>query len=141
MKTKNEHELIELRKKRFKKLNIWNPSWPEFLELVKGVIVEELENHKDKEAIQKNIDVHFELHKVSKFYLNMGFLFAEFHGVKGKGKCAIVFFKGDILIANAYQKDLVKEHVKYIFHHEVSHFFGKNHEEMENIKDFGYPIV
>lgn len=135
-KTKNEHELIKLRKKRFKKLEVWNPD-QELFKIVEETWKEVLKDTNNQwvysavELIVKDTFKQKYLHGNDK-------IFGRFVGQPG-GDAVIIIYYRDILEVNMCQKDLFIDHLYYILEHELKHYFGQTHEDMDHIEEFHYP--
>ena len=145
MKTKTELQLVKLRRKRFARYHFWKPTLQEFNELL-HLVIKDLYNRKKKhQKWFRYIDFITVSSDNAKYYKGMCLVYGDFTGVPNSTdrKNLIQVYMHDILIANGFQKDLVREHLYYILEHEVAHYFGMKHEDLKpnkKIGDFGYPI-
>lgn len=140
----DEQDLIKKREERFQQHGCWRITGAEeFTRLAMDVWVMFAADQKFTEEyhdeLRRNIRIVCDMRKASKAYQGMTYIFSEFLG-KPRGESVIIFYWEDILTANLFQKDLVAEHLYYIIHHEMQHYLGKSHEEMEAIEHFNYPL-
>lgn len=142
-KTILESHLVIKRGMRLKEMKLWSPDMEETKSVVNTVWRVYLDSllKREKSELLKNVSLFVTNQKFEKFYLGYQLFFAEFIG-KSKGKSLIVIYANDILIVNAWQKELVMNHLWYILQHEVMHYFGKSHRDMAKlIDDFAYPAL
>ena len=140
---KAEQELIKLRIARKKKFNVWEPTAGEFNDLAMAAwetILKE-ENYSDEEKIRGSVRIYYRSQKEDKFFAGLKYLYGEFVGKPLSQYCGIVLYMDDILAVNLFQRDLVAAHLYFIIKHELAHWFGTTHEEMDKINDFAYPGV
>lgn len=137
---KKEQTLIKKRGIRKNELHIWRPEQNEFWDICLPVWNKVLLNIKSKSIRQKafeNIQLVQKSIKDTKIFENQNYLFAEFVG-SPRSRSTIIIYTEDICVVNFFQKDLFKDHLYFILEHELKHYFGKTHEDMENIKEFNY---
>ncbi len=130
---KDEKDLIRKRYKRTKKLKCWEPDVYEFYNMVHAVWKEVMKERKDEKELKAKIRFIVDPVDKAKFFQGQDYIFARFYG-KPLKKSAIVFYQKDILSANLWQKDLVKEHLYFILNHEIKHYYGLKHELPKKIK-------
>jgi len=130
---KDEKDLIRKRHKRTKKLKCWEPDVYEFYDIVHVVWKKVLKERKDGEKLVAKIRLVVDSVDKVKFFQGQDYVFGRFYG-KPLKKSAIILYQRDILAANLWQKDLVKEHLYFILNHEIEHYYGLKHELPKKIK-------
>lgn len=135
---KNEQDLIKLREKRRKKLAVWRPVkfWPLASDIWKTVLLR-VKDDKLREKAFTDIQLLQKNAKDTKYFEGQNYLFAEFVG-KPREHSLIIIYTEDILVANFFQADLFWSHLYFILEHELKHYLGATHEDMDEIKEFNY---
>lgn len=137
-KTQNELELISLREKRFKEIKVWSPSSQELEKLILSIWEDVLTQRKYL-LLLFQIDLVIQPTFKQRYYRSDNDkVFGRYVG-KPEGDSVIFLYYQDVLEINMYQENLFVDHVWYILDHELEHYFGHTHEDMEKINDFKYP--